>query len=171
MTARARRLLAALEDGCSLVPLHGKGGLVVDHALVDADNVEDLLYLRWYRTAWGYTASTFAKQWVSMHRAILDLEKGDKRQGDHVNGDRLDNRRCNLRIVTAAQNLQNVMPKGKTSRYRGVHWSKSQRCWVAQAKCDGRYFCERFDDEDEAARAVSAWRLLHMPYTNEERLP
>lgn len=176
MTARAARMLAALEDGCALIPLSAKGGEVVDHALIDEDNLEDLSYLRWYRTHWGYAAATFTlprgpkNVCVFMHRAILDLYKGDKEQGDHINGDRLDNRRCNLRVVTHAQNLQNrSASRTSTSQHRGVSWAKNQGCWRAQARYDGFYFNESFHDEDEAARAVSAWRAEHMPFANEAR--
>lgn len=45
-----------------------------------------------------------------MHRAILGLESGDKRTGDHINHNTLDNRRPNLRIATVAQNCQNRKP-------------------------------------------------------------
>lgn len=42
---------------------------------------------------------------VLLHRQLLDAPKG--LQVDHINGDRLDNRRSNLRICTRTQNMQN----------------------------------------------------------------
>jgi hypothetical protein len=55
---------------------------------------------RWYlngsATA-GYAVSTEHKRMVLMSREILGLERGDKREADHENRDRLDNRRSNLR--------------------------------------------------------------------------
>jgi len=44
---------------------------------------------------------------VQMSRDILGLRKGDKRQADHIDHDTLDNRRCNIRIVTNSQNQHN----------------------------------------------------------------
>jgi len=174
VTRRARRLLDALEAGSALIPLYARGPRLVDHALVDEENFEELMFLRWYRTAWGYACATFTihgrpKEAIFMHRAVLGLFKGDKEQGDHINGDRLDNRRANLRIVTIAENRQNQAARGGTSPHRGVSWSAKEGRWVAQAKCNGLYYCERFDDEEQAARAVSAWREAHMPFTNEAR--
>ena len=58
---------------------------------------------------------------------------------DHANGDGLDNRRCNLRAATAAQNQMN---RGKFasaySVFKGVSWHKRDRRWVAKIKANGR---------------------------------
>ena len=43
-----------------------------------------------------------------LHREVLGLTPGDGLETDHRNGDRLDNRRSNLRVATRAQNAQNV---------------------------------------------------------------
>ncbi len=39
-----------------------------------------------------------------LHRWVMGLEKGDKRQVHHINGDRTDNKRCNLEVVTCTEN-------------------------------------------------------------------
>lgn len=41
---------------------------------------------------------------IPLHRFVMGLRPGDKRQVDHVNGDKRDNRRCNLRVVTCQEN-------------------------------------------------------------------
>lgn len=54
-------------------------------------------------------------------------------QVDHINGDRLDNRKDNLRICTEKQNRQNRKKiSGKTSKYKGVHWNKLNKNWRAR---------------------------------------
>ena len=52
---------------------------------------------------------------IRMHRQILGLEHGDKRVGDHIHHNTLDNRRNNLRICTNAENLKNrkIKKEGK----------------------------------------------------------
>jgi len=58
---------------------------------------------------------------------------------DHINGDSLDNRRCNLRFVTHQQNLMNQAPQsGCSSKYKGVYLNKKLNSWVVQIKYRGR---------------------------------
>jgi hypothetical protein len=55
------------------------------------------------------------------HRLVMGLALGDRRQVDHINGNRLDNRRCNLRVCTARENRRNAKKrKDNTSGYKGV---------------------------------------------------
>lgn len=74
---------------------------------------------------------------------------------DHVNGDRSDNRWCNLRPATRVQNAQNTArPKNATNDRRGVIWHKRAQKWVAQISVDGvtRYIGS-YADQNEASRA------------------
>ena len=90
-----------------------------------------------------------------MHRDILGLEPGDKRQGDHRNHNGLDNRRDNLRICTHAQNQHNQNPQlNCSSMYKGVYWNKHNFRWQAQIKVNGQNkHLGVFISEIDAARA------------------
>lgn len=55
-----------------------------------------------------------------MHSYLIDVPKG--MECDHVNGNPLDNRRSNLRIVTHEDNMQNK----RVSKYRGILWGVSE---------------------------------------------
>jgi hypothetical protein len=90
-----------------------------------------------------------------MHRLILDPGTAEV---DHINGDTLDNRRCNLRLATHAQNMcNNRMRSHNTSGYRGVFWYAERRKWgaliVARRK---RKFLGLYADAVDAARAYDA---------------
>ncbi len=55
---------------------------------------------------------------------------------DHINGDKLDNRVENLRLVTQRDNC--YTHHNGTSKYKGVSWRKNRKSWVAQIYIDGK---------------------------------
>jgi hypothetical protein len=69
---------------------------------------------------------------VYLHRLLLPGHK----QVDHENTDSLDNRRKNLRPATPLQNVGNTRKHKKptSSKYKGVYWSKRDKCFRSQAK-------------------------------------
>ena len=76
-------------------------------------------------------------------------------QVDHINGDRLDNRIENLRIVNNQQNQFNRKSVDKSSSvYKGVSWSKSLNKWAAGYTLNKKkYHIGYFNNEVEAAKA------------------
>jgi len=92
---------------------------------------------------------------VQMHRMILGLESGDKRQSDHKDHNGLNNKRNNLRVCTHAQNQQNRKPrKNGSSVFKGVSWHKKSKKWRACIQIDGRtVHLGLFRSETEAATA------------------
>jgi len=94
-----------------------------------------------------------------MHRVIAQAEKG--LMVDHINRNTLDNRRANLRVVSAAENTYNKnKPKRRkklTSRYKGVYRTKRDNYWHAVIGFRGiRKYLGRFESEECAARAYDA---------------
>jgi hypothetical protein len=76
---------------------------------------------------------TYEAKSILMHRAILGLDQGDKRQGDHKNGITLDNRRDNLRIAVPSQNTWNQgVRRNNTTGYKGVYFYAKTRRWGAK---------------------------------------
>lgn len=75
---------------------------------------------------------------MPMHRQILGLARGDKRMGDHVNGQPLDNRRSNLRIATSFENQHNRrIRRDSTSGFKGVFKVKDYDYWKAEIVVNG----------------------------------
>jgi len=91
---------------------------------VDDADYEWLMQYRWCANNCG--GRLYASRWdgkskrnVLMHRMILNPASG--LLTDHIDGDGLNNQRCNLRAVTVRQNSHNLnIPV--SSRYPGVHW-------------------------------------------------
>lgn len=92
---------------------------------------------------------------IWMHREILGTPEGF--DTDHINHDGLDNRRANLRIATIPQNHWNQRHIKKTnSGFKGVHWSKTNKQWIARICLNGkRLFLGGFRDRIEAAKAYN----------------
>jgi len=102
---------------------------------------------------WPYAVTGRRGGLVLLHRFLLEAPAD--LHVDHKNGDTLDNRRANLRLVTPRQNHANQRAFGRSSRYRGV--TRHADKWLARVTAGGRlYYLGRFVDEQDAARAVDA---------------
>lgn len=138
------------------IPLRRVDGSVRALAVVDADS--DLGERRWHLTGVGYAARTGPRperRMVYMHREVLGLDPDDPRVVDHINGEKLDNRRSNLRAVSPLVNsLNRHGGQGSTSRFRGVCRNKQRKNWRAQMVAGPFRFVKDFDHEADAALAV-----------------
>lgn len=132
------------------------------NALVDDDDYEWLSQRKWCSSK-GYAVRYDGqrRKMLPMHREILNAPDG--MDVDHINGDRLDNRRANLRVCPHRQNIRNQKPRvGGTSRYKGVYWCSTYRKWRVQIMSDKkRIHVGAFDDEEQAARAYDVAALEH----------
>lgn len=81
----------------------------------------------------------------------MNAPKG--KQVDHINGDKLDCRRLNMRICTASENMQNQKTWSK-SGYKGVN--RNGKYWQANIHKDKkRYFLGNFKTINEAINAYN----------------
>ena len=111
--------------------------------IVDAEMLGVLSDWKWYRSWDGYVYTSFWDGEKGITKGlgayILGTTKGI--QCDHINGDKNDNRRANLRAVTNKQNQQNQgkrMAATATSKYKGVYFSKDHNAWRSQIRVDGK---------------------------------
>lgn len=139
-------------------------------AQIDDDLAESLSVYKWYRSSYGYVCRTeylgrSRGRPVTLHSHVIPIcQKGMHR--DHINGDKLDNRRENLRVVTVRQNVINCKPKKKFadihSSFKGVSWHKRGRKWMAYIKVNRfRHYLGLFSDEREAAIAYNDAAVVH----------
>ena len=121
--------------------------------LVDLKDAHLLSDYCW-NTSTGYAARTVKSDrgWTTeyLHRVIMDAPSGV--EVDHINGNRLDNRRENLRLCTRSQNGKNTSSSTGTSKYKGVSLEKRRGKWRADIGVSGKNkFLGYFETEDEAA--------------------
>lgn len=85
---------------------------------------------------------------VKMHRLILNPEK--TKEVDHISGDRLDNRRSNLRVCSKAENQANQsIARNNSSGFKGVH--KFRGRWQAYLYSKGKRYHLGYHNTREAA--------------------
>jgi hypothetical protein len=153
MTDTNEQLRALLEEDGKIIPLPC-GRCVI----VDADWYEMLSLLRWHYHRDGYATRSYTQSGRTVHesmsRFIMDAPKG--MLVDHINGNGLDNRRCNLRLTTRGGNNQNrsKTTKPTSSAYIGVHFERRGKRWISRIKHNGkRIELGSFTNELDAAIA------------------
>jgi hypothetical protein len=122
----------------------------------------------------GYIRISINYKQVYAHRLAWLYVHGvmPKKTIDHINGNRSDNRICNLRAITKAENNQN-MPMFKTNKsgLTGVHWSKSRNRWVAQISVNNiNKRLGRFVSKEEAYNAYLKAKEIYHSFANFDRL-
>jgi hypothetical protein len=111
-------------------------GIRGHQAIVDPEDYEMLNQYKWSLSPYGYACRNQREKGkyvahIAMHRVIMNAPEGV--HVDHINGDRLDNRKVNLRLATHQENLRN---RGKTKRngsgFKGVIAERGK--WRAEIK-------------------------------------
>lgn len=138
------------------------------YATVEDEDYAELNQHRWYLGDTGYAMRTVyvcrvhgkeMKYNVRMHRVILGVSS--KEMVDHIDGNKLNNMRSNLRVCSKAQNNRNRV--GNTTSncgYKGVHKRKNGT-YRSKIECDGKvYNLGSFTDAADAAVAYNNKALL-----------
>jgi hypothetical protein len=154
-----------IDDSTAVIPV--KSGDQWLDAMVDLSIAEELAGYNWHKSSEGYARSAISKKPLYMHRMVLGSAFGERIDVDHVNGDRLDNRSSNLRVVPHHVNMRNVkkLRPNNTSGYVGVSWHNIGKKWAARYRYKlKRYHIGLFSTAEEAAMAYdNAIRALNLP--------
>lgn len=125
-------------------------------ALLDLEDLDRVLKAcKWCLNPAGYVYNGHNS--IYLHRFILNCCDSNI-YVDHINHNKLDNRKCNLRLATPQQNTWNSTSKnGTCSKFKGVRKTNNQR-WVATGtKNQKTYVLGRYSTELEAAYAHNLW--------------
>lgn len=136
------------------VPVRNRSKQVVAHALVSSTDYNTVMTM--------HTLSVSSEGYVRDNTCCLLSHRilGKPAEGfvvDHINGNKLDNTRDNLRFATFAQNAQNRSKKiGASSQYIGVSWNASNSKWLVVC---GHQYLGKYDKEEDAACAYDGAAL------------
>ena len=121
-----------------------------DCFLIDATDYPEVSRHRWSLDEQGYVHTTIQGKHIKLHCFLL-ASKGSV--VDHINGDRNDNRRSNLRICSAKENSRNQkLRSNNTTGYKGVSYDQRRKKYIASIAVDYKSkFLGYFSDPIEAA--------------------
>jgi hypothetical protein len=152
----------------AIVPVYTEQGRC--SALVDAEDGESVSTFAWFRhRRTGYPTCRRSNGLMLTLHAWLFGSPPPGMVVDHANGNKLDNRRSNLRLLTVSQNGLNrhrANKNNKRSGTPGVCWSKGEEKWRVQIRCNGKdHFGGYFTDEAQAIQAATTLRtkLFEVP--------
>lgn len=123
---------------------------------VDIEDYELIKNYRWHQNSQGYIQTSKNNKQIKLHNLIMNNTPNKKSSlVDHINHDICDNRKINLRIVTASKNIMNThIHKNNTSGVRGVVWHIRDEVWEAYISYQKkRIFLGRYHNFDDAVKA------------------
>lgn len=147
--------------------------------LVDDEDFAYLSNWMWRRDRMGYAIRTTRIKGtkriktIKMHRIINKTPDG--MDTDHMDGNKLNNQKANLRSCTRSQNCQNARGRIKgTSKYMGVYWNKRDSKWRAAITVNyKKIVLGSYNSEHDAALAYNRGAIKYHgknAYQNEVRI-
>ena len=112
--------------------LEGKNGERKGLAWIDLEDLERVKEWSWCLHQ-GYVNTNISGYTVGLHLFILKrIDTNDGLEVDHIDRNKLNNRKVNLRLVSHRVNLKNTnIYSNNTSGCTGVSWDKKGNCWRA----------------------------------------
>lgn len=127
------------------------------YIICDDEMFEYLIEYKWAMRKDGYVSAYITGTGRNgskalVHRVIANCPIG--MVVDHIDGNKLNNQKSNLRICTQGQNLMNKRKTRGVSKYKGVYWNGIANKWVSIIRLNGKgYNLGYFSDEESAGKA------------------
>lgn len=139
-------------------------------ALVDDEDFDFLMQWKWSYHSLGYAVRYDKRRAILLHRTVNNTPVGF--DTDHINGDKLDNRKKNLRPCSHAENTRNRKFRSK-SGFKGVYFQEKYNNYRAVITVDGKFIhLGTFININEAAESYnSAAKKLHGEFCALNKIP
>lgn len=138
--------------------LYDTYGTETNRTIIDIEDIDNIIKYKWHCRNNGYCG---ANSNILLHRIVMNAKKGE--YIDHINGNRLDNRKQNLRKCT---NQENNFNKGlyshNTSGVTGVSWDKRRNKWEVSIKINQKkMYLGRFDNFNDAVNKRKETEMIY----------
>jgi hypothetical protein len=119
----------------------------------DIEDYDKICGIKWCLHKKGYIVGRRNSENILLHKLILG-SCPDGLETDHINQDKGDNRKVNLRFTSRQQNQFNKnLQSNNKSGYRGVSWDKRRKEWRSNIKINGKQIInEYFKNKDDAIK-------------------
>ena len=136
-------------------------GEIGGKAIVSKEDYKRVSKYSWNQNKRGYVRGKVEDKNVSLHRFVMNAKPEDPGV-DHIDGNKLDNRKENLRFADELQNGANrLKTKNAASKYYGVTYYKNTKKYYSRFVIKGKIiYCGQYDIEKEAAVAYDMY-IVH----------
>lgn len=156
-----------INDKLAFLILKDKNGVEKGRAIIDVDDLEECLKFTWYLDSCGYARTTIGKSKVRLHKFLTKTDRYTLI--DHINRNRLDCRKSNLRKCSYDLNALNKgEQKNNTSGVVGVRYHITYKptnsgYWYARynSKLYGVKLCKPFKNKEDAIRQRKIWEEIY----------
>ena len=156
-------------NNCAYIVLYNKDGVEMDKAIIDIEDIDLIKDFKWHLNSQGYVETTSNKKNILLHQLLMNrIGIKDGLVVDHINRNRLDNRRCNLRLITLQQNAINrsIRSDNKTG-VSNVFMNRNKYVVVFSGIVYGRF--STLEEAKEMARKTSLELYgEYSPYYNDD---
>jgi len=140
------------EKNICKIELYNHKNEVVGYGIIDKEDYRKIKKYKWCLSPQGYVVTWDGKR---LHRLINNTFYNY--DTDHIDNNKLNNRKENLRVCTKLENSRNVgLSSNNSSGFKGVWWENGNKKWRALINANGMAIhlgC--FANKNDAARAYN----------------
>ena len=150
------------KDNDCLISLFDKWGWKTGEAIINAEDFHLIKDKKWRLNSYGYVITGKRGKAIFLHWIILGERGNKKALCDHKDGNKLNNRKENLRYCIPSQNSMNRRPtRHAKSKYKGVALGKKNRWQASIMKKGNSIWLGYHINEQEAAMAYNKAAIKH----------
>ena len=147
-----------IEEEFARIEMYDKNHHVVAEAIIDSSDVPKVEPFKWNLSK-GYVVTKQGDKHIKLHRIIMSDYLDVDKEVDHINRNKLDNRKCNLRIVSHYENMQNLgQNKRNSTGEKGIYYIKSKNRYRVDYRQGDKIHKKMFQTFDEAKQFKESLR-------------